>query len=394
MKLLLVSRVISPCCTAAGIFACLLAHDASAAGITFRSLGDLGGGFSAFSALDVSGDGSVVVGQGFDSMGVEHGYRWSTDGSLVVFDAFEARGVSGDGNVVVGRASPASGVDGAARWTSSGGIASIRSLPGNLDIGYAHSASWDGTAVVGEGLDANTIRKPYHWTAATGMTLFGSLPGKQEGYGLGISADGLVAVGHMYTGGTANDEAFRWTAASGIVGLGYVSGFSGASYAAATSHDGSVVVGSSSGGGGRVAFRWTAADGMQSLGDLPGGDVDSAAFDVSGDGNVVVGVVASDDFRGAVFWNESGQFVKLKDFLMTHGVTGLDDWNLWQPFAVSLDGRTIVGEGFDPQGKHVAWMATIPEPSAAVLACLGFAIIITLATARTSGKYEGGRTAQ
>lgn len=362
----------------ASILSCLLAHPALAVGISFRSLGDLGGGFSAFSAFDVSGDGSVVVGQGFDAMGVEHGYRWSTDGSLVVFDSFEARGASGDGQVVVGRASLASGADGAAYWTSSGGVASIRSLPGDLDIGYARSASWDGSAVVGEGFDANTIRKPYHWTAATGMTLLGSLPGKPEGYGLGVSGDGLVAVGHMYTGGTANDEAFRWTAPGGIVGLGHVPGYAGVSYASAASYDGSVVVGSSGGAVGRVAFRWTAGSGMQNLGDLPGGDVDSAAFDVSGDGSIAIGIAADVDFRGAVFWNQQGQIVKLKDFLVAHGVAGLDDWNLWRPFAVSLDGRTIVGEGFDPQGKQVAWMVTVPEPSAFALACIGIALTSTL----------------
>jgi probable HAF family extracellular repeat protein len=351
-------------------------------------MSNLDGGFSAYTAFDVSGDGSVVVGQGFDAMGAERGFRWSTDGSLVVFDALEARGVSGDGQVVVGRASLGVGADGAARWTSAGGVTSIRSLPGDLDIGYGRSASFDGSAVVGEGHAASGVRKPYHWTAATGMTLLGTLPSKPEGYGLGVSGDGLVAVGHMYTGGVANDEAFRWTAAGGMVRLGYLPNHTGRSYASAASYDGSIVVGSSGSGSGREAFRWTDAGGMESLGDLPGGDLDSAAFDVSGDGSIVVGIAASDDFRGAVFWNEQGEIVKLKDFLVASGVDGLDDWTLWLPWAVSHDGRTIVGEGFNPQGEREAWIATIPEPSAAALAMMGLGFAAGAARSRRSRRQS------
>ncbi len=120
---------------AAVVACCWLTTPALGGGVSFRPLGNLDGGFSAFTAFDVSGDGSVVVGQGFDAMGIERGFRWSTDGSIVVFDNFEARGVSGDGQVVVGRASLGVGADGAARWTSAGGVTSICSLPGDLDIG-------------------------------------------------------------------------------------------------------------------------------------------------------------------------------------------------------------------------------------------------------------------
>ena len=86
----------------------------------------------------------------------------------------------------------------------------------------------------------------------------------------GTSADGSVVVGG--TGSTtANGEAYRWTEASGLVGLGDLPGGVFFSEAYATSADGSVVVGYSSSAEGFEAFRWTEATGMVGLGDVSGG---------------------------------------------------------------------------------------------------------------------------
>ena len=54
------------------------------------------------------------------------------------------------------------------------------------------------------------------------------------------------------------------------------------------SANGSVVVGISDSASGFEAFRWTKAGGMVGLGFLPG-DVESDAFGVSADGSVIVG---------------------------------------------------------------------------------------------------------
>jgi hypothetical protein len=52
---------------------------------------------------------------------------------------------------------------------------------------------------------------------------------------------------------------------------------------------------------------------------------------------------------------------------------GLDltGWELRIPWAVSADGLTIVGEGYNPNGDREAWIAHIPEPSTLVLLALG-----------------------
>src|SRR5262245_47092881 len=83
--------------------------------------------------------------------------------------------------------------------------------------------------------------------------------------------------------------------AASFVRLGDLPGGGLSSFATGVSADGSVVVGSSSSATSgpnpddREAFRWTAATGMVGLGFLPGGTFsDSGAFGVSADGSVVV----------------------------------------------------------------------------------------------------------
>ena len=60
------------------------------------------------------------------------------------------------------------------------------------------------------------------------------------------------------------------------------------------SADGSVVVGWGSSALGREAFRWSAAEGMVGLGLLPGGDR-SRAYGVSADGSIIVGTARNAD---------------------------------------------------------------------------------------------------
>lgn len=362
------------------VIGCTMAYSAPAAGLKFQPLGELAHGFSAVNAYGVSNDGGVVVGWGIDSSDVSHSFRLSADGELMVFDSFEARNVSGDGRVVVGKGSVRIGPYGSAQWSMSDGEESLAGPPANFEYGIANGVSHDGSVIVGTGHSSGTTEKPYRWTESTGMTSLGQVPGKPTGIAHAVSGDGSTVVGYGYRGGIADEEAFRWTAANGLQRLGYLPGKAQRSYAVAASFDGSIVVGSSESAAGREAFRWTSSDGMKSLGDLSGGAVDSFATDVTDDGSIVIGCATSEDFRGAVFWNSAGKIRSLKDYLVSRGVTGLDDWTLWVPNAISADGRTIVGEGFGPRGVFEAWIVTIPEPSAAALmlpVCMAFGRMAT-----------------
>jgi hypothetical protein len=110
------------------------------------------------------------------------------------------------------------------------------------------------------------------------LTPLGDLPGGRfdsEANGIGISAaDGPVAAGVTNVATPPGDpspfpdtsEAFRWTRAGGMQGLGDLPGGQYLSLAHGVSGDGTAVVGYSAADNAIFAFRWTAATGMQSLG--------------------------------------------------------------------------------------------------------------------------------
>src|ERR1019366_4153178 len=138
--------------------------------------------------------------------------------------------------------------------------------------------------------------------AAASLTGLGWLPGDNYSWATGVSADGSVVVGGSgfqptYVG-TPSNRAFRWTAGSGIVSLGYLPGYND-SLAAGVSADGSVIVGRSDPSYNPIgqAFRWAAGSGMVGLGYLPGYS-NSTANGVSGNGSVVVGNIGYQEYVG------------------------------------------------------------------------------------------------
>ena len=188
----------------------------------------------------------------------------------------------------------------------------------------------------------------FRWTQATGMVgLWNSSSAS------GVSADGSVVVGTASGGGA---EAFRWTQATGMVGLGNlpwgdVGAFSSAS---GVSADGSVVVGYSSNYlFDQEAFRWTQTTGMVGL----GGSLDTYATGVSADGSVVVGYIEG--------YNESGfdQFDQ-EAFRWTQatgmvGLGNLSGWNFSSASGVSADGSVVVGSSSGANGGEAfIWNST------------------------------------
>jgi uncharacterized membrane protein len=113
----------------------------------------------------------------------------------------------------------------------------------------------------------------------------------------GVSFDGSVvvgdSVGRVSPGQTSGltAEAFRWTAAGGMIGLGLLPGAS-VSTAEVSSADGSVIAGVSgwySQYASLKAFRWTAEQGIVEL-DRPPGHGSTGISGISSDGNVTVGL--------------------------------------------------------------------------------------------------------
>jgi probable HAF family extracellular repeat protein len=168
-------------------------------------------------------------------------------------------------------------------------------LPGGGFESYATAVSADGSVVVGAGRFSGAVnttegREAFRWTQAGGMVGLGDLPGGRFGsYAQAVSADGSVVVGTSPSAASGSNvdysEAFRWTQATGMVGLGIPTGATWSS-ADAVSADGSVVfIGSNS-----LSYRWTQATGMVELGRF-------GVNDASADGMVAAGAYVSPNPR-------------------------------------------------------------------------------------------------
>ncbi|WP_046660893.1 HAF repeat-containing PEP-CTERM protein [Microcystis aeruginosa] len=191
-------------------------------------------------------------------------------------------------------------------------------LSGGSFSSGASGVSADGSVVVGFS-DRAATGNPYigweafRWTQATGMVGLGDLPGGDFGsLASEVSGDGSVVVG--YSVSTNNFlNAFRWTQGTGMVGLGDLPGGGFDNFASGVSFDGSVVVGGSNTDIGPQAFLWTQAMGTVGLGDLPGGSSLSWAQGVSFDGSTVVGYSQSANGQEAFRWTQATGMVGLGD---------------------------------------------------------------------------------
>jgi len=195
----------------------------------------------------------------------------------------------------------------------------------------------------------------------------------------GVSGDGEIVVG---LGSSARgDEAFRWQAGS-MTPLGDLEGGAFASEAYGISRDGGTIVGFGTSATGREAVRWR--DGaIQTLGVLSG-DASSVARAASADGSVIVGTSMgpgpSPTLRPFI-WDAASGMRDLSVMLTLAGVD-LRGVELGTALQISSDGRTIAGTGYtwpEPMDldsyRVVVWVATVPEPSTALLVGLGLGML-------------------
>jgi probable HAF family extracellular repeat protein len=186
----------------------------------------------------------------------------------------------------------------------------------------------------------------FRWTAAGGMVGLGYLPGNSQSYSAAVNADGSIVVGSSSGSGGGSPQAIRWTGPSGLVGLGYLSG-NNSSTAAGVSADGSVVVGNSYTSGNccnNQAFRWTATGGMVGLSSVSGYPLSYAAG-VNADGSVVVGTsyVGTLSQDQAFRWTSAGGMVELGY---------LPGGNNSFANAVNTDGSVVVGGSTTANNIH------------------------------------------
>jgi probable HAF family extracellular repeat protein len=176
----------------------------------------------------------------------------------------------------------------------------------------------------------------------------GTLPGHVSSFAFGISGDGRVVVGTSFDDSGVG-QAFRWTAATGMVGLGALPPDFPSSEAHAANADGSIVVGHAAFFDVRLAFRWTEATGLQALTPVTASPRAETAAGISPSGDVIVGAAAVPfEHFHAYRWTEQDGLVDL-GFL-----TGSNDVR----WGVSADGRVIAGVTVDEDGQDQAFRWT------------------------------------
>jgi probable HAF family extracellular repeat protein len=349
---------------------------------SFTPLGDLPGGETLSRAFDLSADGSVVVGLGSSANGTE-AFRWSAATGIqglgdLPGGGFQsvAQGVSPDGQFVVGYGTSASDFQ-AFRRGSDGVMVNLGDLPGGLVRSEANDASVGALVVVGHSSSANSGSDPsdfeaFRWTAQTGMVGLGDLPGGRfHSEALAVSDDGSVVVGAGRTlsdRGTPTSTAFRWTAATGMQPLARLPDSIGDHAALDVSADGSVVVGYGANDLGYRPLRWSGA-GVQDLGQLNG--LPTLATATNADGSVVAG--RAYDSSDLFVWDQVSGMRSVKSILTAAGVLPAG-WELDDITAMSADGLTLAGWGHNPSGATEAFVLTVPEPDTGLLLLSGFSL--------------------
>lgn len=338
------------------LLALCVAAASSMAQAEVQGLGYLPNGGSYSGAIGVSLDGLVVVGNSDNAVVGWEAFRWTQAGGMQGLGYLPgghvdswAVGVSADGLAVAGSSDATGAHSEAFRWTQAGGMQGLGFLPGG-GFSDAFAISADGAVVVGysDGADGEGA---FRWTQAGGMQSLGFLPGGTgSGFANAVSSDGSVVAGGS-NNANGFQEAFRWTQAGGMQGLGALPSDEFRSHAFGVSADGSTVVGWSSVysrneyGSAGEAFRWTQASGMQGLGFLAETDSHSIAYGASADGSVVVGGSGRGGWSEAFRWTQTKGMQSLNTWLQESGIDA-SDWYFESATAVSADGSTVVGSGY------------------------------------------------
>lgn len=345
----------------------------AAAQPTFRGLGDFAGGAFSSDAWRISDSGDAVAGSGTLDAGLVAS-RWTGMDGLVRLGRLPGfaglsfgTGISASGRVVVGYS--AAGADSEAfLWTADGGMVSLGDLAGGVHASQALNISADGATVVGVADYVNNwptlTGQAFRWTGAGGMTGLGYTQGHHDlSMAYAVSADGAVIAG-ISMKNLSDGEAFLWTSGSGMTGLGDLPGHDNYSVGVDVTPDGATVVGVCSPADGYEAFRWTQATGMVALGDLPGGDHYSYATGVNADGSVIVGAADWDGFGfgRAFIWDASNGMRDLKAVLESEHGLNLSAWSLLYANDITADGSAIVGVGINPAGETEAWLVRLRAP--------------------------------
>ena len=339
-------------------------------------------GTAGYSGVRVSGDGQVVATvvytPGFINGAIpRQAARWTAATGTVVISPdlqglYPVVGLSGDGAVIYGESW---------RWRAVGGYQDLTPQLTN-PIGWRtrtlFECSLDGLVVAGiEGAYPQT-GDMFRQSIGTGgaVQLLPRAAGWPDGYFYfnTLSGDGQVLGGSTRQ---VTTNPFGSDTYAGVLitptGTQVITPSGGQAGVTDLSVDGSVAVGYAPfPNGNGSAFRWAAINGLIQLdAAFPASD-GSYARATSLDGNVVVGdyFIFGQPGTRAFLWNATDGFVDLSDELVAnYGLgTQLAGWTLLTATDISLDGRTIVGQGINPNGNEQAFLLRFPTVPAGAVA--------------------------
>ncbi|HPF38542.1 MAG TPA: hypothetical protein P5081_20920 [Phycisphaerae bacterium] len=316
---------------------------------------------------------------GFADIALPPNYKWrpfrkvpGTPVEILTEDChFPSRvaNISADGNTVVGYAT-LDGQSTAFRWTPSEGMLFLTSDTSGIRNSYAKAASLNGAVIVGEAWEKNAFTfKAFRWSASEGITLF-KAPWVQNPEGpntltstadnfaraVAVSDDGRAIA--IYAGVGEAARAFYWTEETGAVSLDDSTDPSTNSMPTAISGDGLTVIGELR----RVAyrpFRWTLSEGLVILDGLHDSPATGQAFAVSYDGSVIVGTTLDGESIVPFIWDATNGMRTILSAMEPEDAAKYQNWTLKAPYAITADGRTVYGAGYNNETGEGGWTARI-----------------------------------
>lgn len=313
----------------------------------------------------LSGDGTTVVGAG-SGAGIDYyAYIWTASGGTQVLAPVGsdtralAFAVSEHGDRVSGTS--VSDLYRSSIWDIGGGSRHIGNGGGPWRHSEVLASNADGSKLAGKLFDGiGDVNIPFVWTEEGGTRL---LPTGDEPYGVyvqAMSADGRRIVGR------GDGNAYIWDSATSYR---KVDSFT----ATDLSGDGRFVFGVDPNGN---AVRWSDDRGLENLGTIPGyymvirgASYSGSTLLASATGGIGVGVHTA-------FWRPSTGWVFLSGYLADRGIS-TQGGRFTYPQSVSWDGNVVMGDG-SRNGHWNAFVATVPEPSSAVMIGLGLAALALL----------------
>ncbi|MGN7920103.1 autotransporter domain-containing protein [Lysobacter sp. 22409] len=278
----------------------------------------------------------------------------SSDGSLLLFDLPQSISGKNPGTTP-------------ALWSQAGGF-KILDIPAYSALGWGMSA--DGRVVVGTMYSTNStyVGQAFRWSEAQGLQVFQGDSIGESFFAGAVSGDGRVVAVTVLR---PRSEVVLWTQGASNVSFAPAPGYSNV-IAYGVSHDGSRVVG-------RLdqhepylrsfPYVWDSKTGIMPLG-LLSGYTGGEAKAISGDGKVVVGSMYAfvnsprpSGIDTAFRWSAQTGTLSIAQWLAAYGVEVPAGAELITANSTSFDGSIIAGEG----RYGSLWLARVKGPSGGFL---------------------------